>query len=146
MAEDRLGEDRLGEAAGDAWPEAPDAWEQADRAWEAKWSDDPEAAEPTRDPEADPVAPPSAAYRNREVTIGSTTDAYGDGMRAAGPHIGLGLQIAASMLLFVGLGILFDRWLDTSPWGVIAGAALGMVGIVALVVRVANEGAGGGSS
>ena len=126
MADDRLGADA------DDWPEEPDAWEAADRAWKAKWAD-------KADPEADPVAPPSGAYRPRKATLGGTADAYGDGMRAAGSHIGLGVQIAASMLFFVGLGIAADRWLDTTPWGVIVGAVLGMVGIVALVVRVANE-------
>ena len=73
-----------------------------------------------------PATPPTKS------TPGVIQDAYGDGMRAAGEHIGLGVQIAASMLLFVGLGIAADRWLGTEPWGVIAGAALGMVGIVAL--------------
>ena len=44
------------------------------------------------------------------------------------------------MVFFVGLGLLADRWLDSSPWGVIVGAALGMVGIMYLVLRMAREG------
>ena len=145
MAADRPGG---GPAEGDPYADEPDRWAEADRAWEAKWSDDPAGRDPEAEgPEADDpeaVRPPSAAYRPRRATLGGTTDAYGDGMRAAGPHLGLGLQIGASMVFFVGLGIAVDRWLGTTPWGVVVGAALGMVGVLMLVVRVAKEGAGGG--
>ena len=132
MADDRLGDD-------DPYADEPDRWEEGDRAWEAKWAG-PEADGPG--PEADAVAPPPESYRPRRATLSGTTDAYGDGMRAAGPHLGLGLQIGASMVFFVGLGIVVDRWLGTTPWGVVVGAALGMVGILVLVMRVANEGSG----
>lgn len=126
MSDDRLGDD------GDGWDDAPDAWAEADRAWDAWGRDDPEAA----DPEAEP---PPAGYRNKKVTAEGVRDAYGDGMREAGPYLGLGYQIGGAMLVFVGGGLLVDRWLDTSPWGVLVGAVLGMVGIVALVVRISNE-------
>jgi|GEM_PF-1533515 len=117
----------------DPYADRPDRFEESDAAWEQKWSDAP------ADDAEEALAPPSDAYRPARPTAGSVTDAYGDGMRAAGPHIGLGMQIAASMAFFVGLGYLADRALGSTPWGVIVGAALGMVGIVALVVRVANE-------
>lgn len=120
--------------AGDPYADRPDRWEESDAAWEQKWSD-----EPADDDAVEPLAPPSDAYRPPAPTAASVTDAYGDGMRAAGPHLGLGMQIAASMAFFVGMGYLADRALGTTPWGVIAGAVLGMVGILALVVRVANE-------
>jgi hypothetical protein len=131
----------------DGWDDEPDAWEETDRAWEARWSDDDPPPDETAPPDAlDPVAertdsPPPSGYRPRRATAGGTTGAYGDGMRAAGPYLGLGLQIGLAMVLFAGGGILVDRWLDSSPWGVIAGVALGMVGIVVLVLRVAREGA-----
>lgn len=121
--------------APDGFADAPDPWTEADAAWERKWSDDPDADAPS----AEPLAPPGAAYRPAPPTTSNVTDAYGDGMRAAGPYLGLGMQIAGSMALFVGLGYLADRLLGTTPWGVLVGAALGMVGIVALVVRIANE-------
>lgn len=117
----------------DDWPEKPDAWKQADKAWEAKWSD--------RQPEDDTggyAAPSGEAPKASPKR--SLRDSYGDGMRAAGPYLGLGAQIGGSMILFVGAGLLVDRWLDTTPWGVIVGAALGMVGIIALVMRIAKEG------
>lgn len=129
----------------DARDDEPDAWEEADRAWEAKWSDRPPPDEAARPDAVDPVAeradsPPPSGYRPRRATVGGTTDAYRDGMHAAGPYIGLGIQIGASMAVFAGGGILLDRWLDTSPWGVLIGAALGMVGVMVLILRVAKEG------
>ena len=137
--------------APDPYADEPDRWEEADRAWEAKWTDEsedgppPDETAPPAGPGLDPLAerpgaPPPSGYRPRRATLSGTTDAYGDGMRAAGPHLGLGLQIGFSMVVFAGGGILVDRWLDTSPWGVVIGAALGMVGIMVLVLRVANEG------
>ena len=114
----------------DPWADAPDRFERSDREWAAKWA-------PPSD--ADDAEPAGAGYRPRKATIGSVGDAYGDGMRAAGEHIGFGLQIGAAMVFFVGVGIGVDRWLGTTPWGVVVGAALGMVGVVVLVVRMAGE-------
>ena len=123
-----------GGLAPDEFADAPDRWAEADAAWDAKWSeeDQPDSGEA-------PVLPPGKEYRPVRPTTASMSDAYGDGMREAGPYLGLGLQIGGSMALFVGLGYVADQWLGTSPWGVLVGAALGMVGIVALVVRLANE-------
>lgn len=118
-------------------PAEPDRWEEADRAWERKWAEDPLEDEGLEDGET--LAPPSEAYRPRKATAGGTTRAYGDGMRAAGPHIGLGIQIGVTMAVFAGVGIAVDRWLGTEPWGVILGAVLGMVGIMVIVMRIANE-------
>lgn len=117
----------------DPYADKPDAWDAADRAWKAKWADRP-------DPDDDEWAAPAESYRPQETSLGGTSDAYGDGMRAAGPYLGLGVQIGASMAVFAGGGILVDRWLGTTPWGVIVGAALGMVGVVVLVLRVARDG------
>lgn len=113
----------------------PDRWAEADRAWETKWADDPADADPQTE---EALPPPAPGYQPVRPTAGSVSDAYGDGMREAGPYLGLGAQIGGSMLLFVGGGALVDHWLGTSPWGVLVGAALGMVGIVALVARLAN--------
>ena len=113
-------------ASGDDWPEAPDRWAEADQAYQEKWSEEPDEA-------------PAPGYVPSEATPKAVHDAYGDGMRAAGPYLGLGIQIAASMALFCGLGYAADRWLGTSPWGILVGAMLGMAGIVALLVRVSRE-------
>ncbi len=118
--------------AGDPFADDPDHWDEADRSWEEKWTDDPVEEEP-------PLDPPPATYQGRTATPGRIHDAYGEGMRGAGPYLGLGAQIGGSMLFFVVAGLLVDRWLGTSPWGILVGAVLGMVGVFALVVRIANE-------
>ena len=117
----------------DDWPQAPDAWKQADKAWDTKWSDRPAGDDDEGYAEA------GSDYRPGDTSTGGMTDSYGDGMRAAGPYLGLGLQIAVSMAFFVGLGILVDRWLGTTPWGVVVGAVVGMAGVMTLVVRVARD-------
>jgi F0F1-type ATP synthase assembly protein I len=111
------------------WPEEqPDAFAEADRRWEAKWTDEPKADEEPVAELAGPLPPaPNVAA------------AYNTGMREAGPHLGLGLQIAGAMALFTGGGYFADRALGTSPWGVVLGAALALVAVVALVVRLAKE-------
>ena len=131
----RLGR-RLAVAKRDPYADRPDRFDRADREWAQKWAapkGDPEDGDPDDDLEA-----PGAGYVPGASTPGAIQDAYGDGMRAAGEHIGLGVQIGASMLFFIGVGIVVDRWLGTEPWGVIVGAVLGMVGVVALVMRVAK--------
>ncbi len=118
----------------DPWADKPDRFDRADKDWNDRWADRP--PEEDEGDDWDDAASPN--YKGQPATTGSVTDAYGDGMRAAGSHLGFGLQIGVSMAFFVGLGVLVDRWLDTSPWGVIVGAALGMVGIMVLVLRVAS--------
>ena len=126
----------------DDWPDDPDAWAEKDRAYQEKWADPDGEPEPLAgDPlvgEPDPFTP-GPDYRPAKATPKSVSDAYVGGMSAAGPYIGLGVQIAASMALFAGGGYAVDRFLDTSPWGVLVGAMLGMAGIVALLVRVSRE-------
>lgn len=127
--------------ATDPFADVPDAWAASDRAWDARWLDDPDAGGPDAgDPDrtGSPVAasPRSPAPR---PTTSSVADSYLDGMQGAGPYLGLGMQIAVSMALFVGGGYAVDRWLGTSPVGLLVGAGLGMVGIIALVVRIARE-------
>ncbi|WP_412060726.1 AtpZ/AtpI family protein [Rubrivirga sp. IMCC45206] len=116
----------------DPWADRPDRFDRADREWREKWTDT-----PAEDEEA-PEAPP-ADYQNEKVTADRVRDAYGDGMLAAGPHLGFGMQLAAAMVFFVGVGIVADRYFGTTPWGVLIGAALGMVGVFAMVVRLARE-------
>ncbi len=125
----------------DPWADSPDRFDRADREWREKWTD-----KPAGDDE-EPLDAPPAGYQNEKVTGDRVRDAYGDGMLAAGPHLGFGMQLAAAMVFFVGLGIVVDRYLGTTPWGVLVGAALGMIGVFAMVIRLAREadrGKGGG--
>lgn len=62
-----------------------------------------------------------------------------ESFREAAPYLGLGMQIAASMALFVGGGYLLDQWLGTLPWMTVLGAVAGLVGVVALIVRVSQD-------
>ena len=124
------------EPRADDWPDEPDAWAEADRAWRAKWEDAaPDAdGDPSDGDSPDDVAP--YAPPRTPATAKGVGRAYGTGMRAAGPYLGLGVQIAASMALFVGGGLLLDRWAGMEPWGVLGGAALGLASIIALLVRL----------
>jgi len=56
-----------------------------------------------------------------------------------GPYLGLGMQIALSMALFVVLGYAIDQWLGILPWGTIAGALIGMASIFYHLMRVLDE-------
>ncbi len=110
--------------ARDPWADKPDRFDQADREWAGKWSD--------RDPDETPSrsSPAPTDYRNQRVTAGRSTTPTPTGCARPANHLGTGLQIGVSMVFFVGLGLVGDRWLGTSPWGVIVGAVLGMVGIM----------------
>lgn len=106
------------------------------------WADDPWADDAwSRDPwkHADwgkPAAPPGEVPEGpRERGLA----AYNAGMIAAGPYLTLGLQIAFGMAFFVGLGYVLDQALDSTPWGMIGGAVLGMVAVFTLVLRLARQ-------
>ena len=107
---------------GETWPEEPDRWEEADQEW-AGWQEEHGGQDAGR----------------RDAPAPNAVEAYARGMTEAGPYLGLGLQIAGAMALFTGGGYLADRALGTSPWGIIVGAALAFVGIMALVVRIARK-------
>ena len=127
---------RLGPEAGDpvapeGWADEPDRWDAADREWRERWEG--------REGEA-PPEPPSADYRPEKASVRSVTSSYERGMREAGPYLTIGLQIAFSMLFFVGVGWALDEWAGTSPWGVLIGTVLGFLGVMGLVIRLAGEG------
>jgi F0F1-type ATP synthase assembly protein I len=46
---------------------------------------------------------------------------------AAGTALGLGCSIVTSIILFIGGGILLDRWLETEPIFTLIGVALGLL-------------------
>ncbi len=61
-----------------------------------------------------------------------------DSFRESGPYMGLGIQLAFSMVFFTAIGYFIDHWLDTLPWFLLGGAALGMVAIFTQVIRVSK--------
>jgi F0F1-type ATP synthase assembly protein I len=46
-------------------------------------------------------------------------------LKTAGPYTGLGLELATTILVFLFIGRWLDHRWDTTPWLMIAGAALG---------------------
>ena len=59
-----------------------------------------------------------------------------ESLSAAGPYLGLGLQLALSMVLFCGAGYALDVWLGTLPWFLLAGAVLGFAAIILKLLRL----------
>ena len=56
------------------------------------------------------------------------------GLGQIGPYLGVGLEFAVSLLLFIFLGRYLDKLLGTEPWLFISGSALGfIVGFYSLV-------------
>jgi len=51
----------------------------------------------------------------------------------------VGLELAGGVLLFAGGGYLLDRWLDTVPWLLVAGAVLGLAGGFYRLIRTVQE-------
>ena len=56
-------------------------------------------------------------------------------LAALGLASGIGLQLAASVLVGLGLGYLVDKFLHTSPWFLLVGLMLGIIGGGWSVVR-----------
>ena len=81
------------------------------------------------------TASPGQGEKRNETGMPSWRRSLGE----AGPYLGLGMQIALSMALFVGLGYGVDQWLDILPWGTISGALIGMGAIFYHLLRVLNE-------
>lgn len=48
--------------------------------------------------------------------------------RETGPYLGLGIQLAAGILIFFFLGSWADGKLNTAPWLMLAGVMIGLVG------------------
>jgi F0F1-type ATP synthase assembly protein I len=48
-------------------------------------------------------------------------------------------QVGLMMAAPAGLGLLLDRWVGWGPWGVIAGAILGLVTGLIQLVRLGNQ-------
>lgn len=61
------------------------------------------------------------------------------GLREASPYLTIGIQLAGTMILYVGLGYLVDRWLDTKPAFLIVGSVVGMIAFFIQLLRVAKE-------
>ena len=75
-----------------------------------------------------------------------TTPRPGESDRGRSPlaYIGLGLEIAIPVVLFLLLGFKLDAWLETRPWLMLLGAFVGMsVTFYNLYRRISKPPAGG---
>lgn len=64
------------------------------------------------------------------------TEQFGRSARALSDYLGLGLQIAASFAFFVFLGYWADGKLGTTPLMLLLGVAVGMAGMVLVLMKV----------
>jgi len=69
----------------------------------------------------------------------SGSDGWTDALRDIAPYLDLGWRVAVAAALppIAGFGV--DVWLSTSPWGVVSGAALGLLGALAQLARLGPE-------
>ncbi len=57
---------------------------------------------------------------------------------AASRHVSLGIQVAMTMVVCVGAGLLADRKLGTEPWMLVSGAVSGIVFVLVRLLYVAG--------
>ena len=50
----------------------------------------------------------------------------------------IGIELVAALVVGVAVGLLFDRWLDTAPWGLLVGLLLGFGAGIMNVYRAVN--------
>lgn len=63
---------------------------------------------------------------------------FNKGFGAGYSIVGAGFQFVFSILFFMGMGYLGDRWLGTRPWLMLAGILLGLAaGFYAFWLRIA---------
>ncbi|HAY36940.1 MAG: AtpZ/AtpI family protein [Bacteroidetes Order II. Incertae sedis bacterium] len=60
-------------------------------------------------------------------------------LKDASPYLTIGIQLAGSMLFYVGVGYFMDKWLDTTPWLLVTGSVVGMAAFFIQLVRIAKE-------
>jgi F0F1-type ATP synthase assembly protein I len=61
-------------------------------------------------------------------------------MAQLAPYMGMGLQIAAAMTVFGGLGWWLDTRFNTTPWLLVVGVILGATGGMISAIRTALRG------
>ena len=57
----------------------------------------------------------------------------------AAPYLGIGMQLAISMVTYVAIGYFADRWLGTQPWLLVAGAVVGMIAFFVQLYRMVGR-------
>jgi len=52
----------------------------------------------------------------------------GEAYRQVGPYMGLGTELAASVAGMLLIGYFLDKYFNTSPWLLLVGSAVGLIG------------------
>lgn len=65
--------------------------------------------------------------------------ARGRALREAGPYIGLGTTLAATVAAGLGAGYWLDGQLGTQPWFLLAGGTLGVFAALVYFIRLASD-------
>jgi F0F1-type ATP synthase assembly protein I len=60
-------------------------------------------------------------------------------MSGAAPYLGLGMQLALTLVFFTGGGYALDRGLDTEPWLMLVGTVFGIIAIMIKLLRLAQQ-------
>ena len=63
----------------------------------------------------------------RDPFLASSFRHMQENFRRAGPAATASYTLTGAILLLGGIGVVVDRWLETSPWFVLGGLVLGMV-------------------
>lgn len=64
---------------------------------------------------------------------------YRKALEEAGPYLGLGIQLGATMVFFVLGGYFLDERLGTKPWLSLLGAGLGMASLMAQLYQLSTR-------
>ena len=67
------------------------------------------------------------------------TGSWQQSLHEASSYISLGMQLALTMVFFVGGGYFLDRWLGTEPWLLLVGAVLGMAAVFVHLFRLVAQ-------
>ena len=73
--------------------------------------------------------------QKKDESLGSFRKALGP----VAPYIGLGMQLAGTVLFFMGIGYLVDIWLDTLPFFLVVGAVVGIIMMFVQLIRAARD-------
>jgi len=61
------------------------------------------------------------------------------GLHDASPYLTIGIQLAATMVFYIGVGYLIDRWKQTEPTFLIVGGIVGMIAFFIQLIRVVKR-------
>lgn len=55
------------------------------------------------------------------------------------PYLTIGIQLAATMVVYLGLGWIIDRWQGTTPVFLIVGSVFGMIAFFIQLIRITKD-------